>query len=382
MTETKKILIISHVLPCLPSAGNEIRIYKMLQWFKNYLQLEIIFLFNSDVSIEQKQDLEKTFGKVYSVNDNYPDACTDDNEVSIYDADNKVKQWFASVKLKKATKFLYDKYKPNIVLVEYIFSSPCLSLMPKDVLKIIDTHDVFSRRSEQVVKYGIKDDLPCTVEEEREYLLNADLILSIQKEETKILCEIVPELKVITVGIDYEISNLQKQTIADRILIVGSDNPLNIHGIKEFLENVWSVIREELPNSSLHIVGKIGNNITVNDSRVKILGFVKDLSQEYARAAIVVNPTYAGTGLKIKSVEALAHGKVLVTTPNGSEGLLLDNHHHCFITAKDSKEFIREIKAILSNEETRIAMEKNAIEYSRQFFNTEIIYSELRNELL
>jgi hypothetical protein len=52
-----------------------------------------------------------------------------------------------------------------------------------------------------------------------------------------------------------------------------------------------------------------------------VLGHVKDLGDCYARARVVVNPAAAGTGLKVKTVEALAHLRPIVAWPNGVDGL-------------------------------------------------------------
>ena len=51
------------------------------------------------------------------------------------------------------------------------------------------------------------------------------------------------------------------------------------------------------------------------------LGHKENIEKEYAEATVVINPAWIGTGLKIKTVEALARGKALVTTPKGIEGL-------------------------------------------------------------
>jgi hypothetical protein len=48
---------------------------------------------------------------------------------------------------------------------------------------------------------------------------------------------------------------------------------------------------------------------------------VDDLVQLYRRCRVVINPSVAGTGLKIKTVEALSHLRRVVTWPNGVDGL-------------------------------------------------------------
>jgi hypothetical protein len=54
---------------------------------------------------------------------------------------------------------------------------------------------------------------------------------------------------------------------------------------------------------------------------VAVLGHVPNLTTEYAGARVAINPTVAGTGLKIKTVEALAHLTPVVGWPHSRDGL-------------------------------------------------------------
>jgi glycosyltransferase involved in cell wall biosynthesis len=54
---------------------------------------------------------------------------------------------------------------------------------------------------------------------------------------------------------------------------------------------------------------------------VELVGQLDDLREAYAQARVVINPAVAGTGLKIKTVEALAHLRPVVAWPAGVDGL-------------------------------------------------------------
>src|SRR5439155_25893880 len=105
------------------------------------------------------------------------------------------------------------------------------------------------------------------------------------------------------------------------VQVVGTDNPLNLHGLNQFYRDAWPIIREGRSDAILRVVGKLAHQLRTDDDRVQRVGWVAQLEDEYRRAEIVINPTVAGTGLKIKSVEALCHGKALVGTPNSVEGI-------------------------------------------------------------
>ena len=58
-----------------------------------------------------------------------------------------------------------------------------------------------------------------------------------------------------------------------------------------------------------------------DDPRIEFTGPVGDAIEELARARVVVVPLLAGSGTRIKILEAWAAGRSVVSTPIGAEGL-------------------------------------------------------------
>jgi hypothetical protein len=79
---------------------------------------------------------------------------------------------------------------------------------------------------------------------------------------------------------------------------------------------------------------------------VTIAGRVEDLADRYAQASLVINPVVAGTGIKIKTLEALCHLRPIVTWPAGVEGLDPDLAALC-VTAHDWYDFAEQVIALL-----------------------------------
>ena len=52
-----------------------------------------------------------------------------------------------------------------------------------------------------------------------------------------------------------------------------------------------------------------------------MLGRVDDLTPLYAGAAVAISPLRGGSGLKIKLIEALGQGKVIVATTTTLQGV-------------------------------------------------------------
>lgn len=70
----------------------------------------------------------------------------------------------------------------------------------------------------------------------------------------------------------------------------------------------------------------VGPGIAANDrvrsaAGVVVEGFVDDLAEVYASSELMVAPLMAGSGTKLKVLEAFGYGLPVVTTPKGAEGL-------------------------------------------------------------
>jgi hypothetical protein len=137
-----------------------------------------------------------------------------------------------------------------------------------------------------------------------------------------LLEELVPDRTVVTVGVDFQVPTDVPVLPTDAIvLLVASYNPMNNKGLRDFLRYAWPLVRSELPSARLVVVGDVERSAFVVPDGVEIRGRVDNLARAYQEARVVINPAVGGTGLKIKTVEALAHLRPVVAFPAGVEGL-------------------------------------------------------------
>jgi len=212
--------------------------------------------------------------------------------------------------------------QPRMILANYIFMGRVLPMLERSLLKVIDTIDVFSTKQSKVVQYGVPDALAISQQEEAAMLGKADLIIAIQPEEEGELRALVPHRTVVTAGVDFDVpGSVDDRATEPIVLLVGSGNALNVKGARDLLALGWPLIRRQVPGARLWIAGQLGEALEAGVEGVELLGKVDDLDRVYGRARVVVNPAVAGTGLKIKTLEALSRGKPIVVWPNGVDGL-------------------------------------------------------------
>jgi glycosyltransferase involved in cell wall biosynthesis len=100
----------------------------------------------------------------------------------------------------------------------------------------------------------------------------------------------------------------------------------NIISAEFLVKDVWPLVREACPDARLIVAGNKPERIPSFARKpvgVEFTGFVPDLAQLYRRTAIVCCPILSGGGTRIKILEASAHGKAVVSTVVGAEGLEL-----------------------------------------------------------
>jgi hypothetical protein len=234
---------------------------------------------------------------------------------------------------------LEEHFDPEVLLAEYVFMTRAFPLFRPNLRKVIDTIDVFSNKRRKVEYYGVDDVLTLTDSEEASLLNRADLLVAIQPEEAADLRKLAPPLPVISVGIDFDIADQAPPSAsAPVILLIASDNKMNAKGLKDFLRFAWPLIRREVPGAELRVAGSVGDAVEVPSPGIRILGRVDHVSAAYAEARLVINPAVAGTGLKIKTVEALCHFRSIVLWPSGVEGIAPDARKMCHV-ANDWFEF-------------------------------------------
>lgn len=329
---TKRLLIVSPT-PFLPSdAGNRVRIRNMIEAIR-HLDVEVYFL-----HVQRERGDAMAMSTLLG---------TENFRAMPYVKPPRREGWWA--RGRRRVRQLYDKdarylwglddwYDPAItdavlqwhadvgfsaVMVEYVFFSALFDHLPDSVLKVLDTHDRFTLRHRL---YQVRGMVPkffsTTYADEARGLSRADLILAIQDQEREAFAGMTAR-PVLTLGHLVQIEDRFRPeggASGPTLLIVGSDNEINIDGLSSFLTEDWPEIKRVMPYSRLLLAGGV-SKYAPQAADIQALGFVENLATAYAMADVVVNPVRSGTGLNIKSIEALGYGIPLVTTASGSRGI-------------------------------------------------------------
>lgn len=126
------------------------------------------------------------------------------------------------------------------------------------------------------------------------------------------------------------------------VLFVGSRWYANIHGISWFIKNVLDEV-----DIRLQVAGRGMDEIKeqFKHPKVDLLGFVPDLSVVIKAADLILAPIFLGSGMKVKTCEALMYGKNIIGTKEAFEGYEL-NYDKVGALCNTKEEFIRHMQSL------------------------------------
>jgi len=161
-----------------------------------------------------------------------------------------------------------------------------------------------------------------------------------------------------TSGYDFQPSGREPFTL----LFLGSFRHLpNVEALQWFLQEVFPRIRKEEPRARLVIVGSDPPpRHSLRDSEaIEMIGFVEDVREPLMRYSLFVCPILAGSGVRVKLLEAFAAGIPVVSTRLGAEGLADKDGDICAL-ADDPAEFAGHVVRLLRNSEEAQALAERA----------------------
>lgn len=133
----------------------------------------------------------------------------------------------------------------------------------------------------------------------------------------------------------------------------------NNDGMIWFLNEVWPKIKQNNDQAELVVCGRHPSeelhHLLKTSKGVEYKGFVEDLDAEMSTCAAAIVPLRIGSGMKIKTFDALYRGLPLVCTNVAAEGIAIKHQEHAYIV-NSADEFANAALQVLSNREVAHTM--------------------------
>ncbi len=137
-----------------------------------------------------------------------------------------------------------------------------------------------------------------------------------------------------------------------------------------FIENVMPLLKDTDVVFQIIGGGATEELKSYESDRIKILGFVEDVSPYFKEALCMAVPLVLGAGIKVKVLEGMSSGMPVLTNKLGIEGIYAEHDKH-YIHCETPEEYADAIKELINNRDKAGMISGNAKAFIRKKFDME-----------
>lgn len=201
---------------------------------------------------------------------------------------------------------------------------------------------------------------------ESRLLAAASLVTSVSDVDAAKLRAMAPRARIEVLPSGADVAGITWQdhgaVRSDRLVVLGTLGYLpNLDGARWLVGSILPTVRLSRPNAHVALVGSSppADLESLAGPGVDIVGPVDDVADELAASDVFVAPLRVGSGVRLKLLEAFAHGIPVVATSQAAEGLDVHDGVHLLI-ADDAATFSRAVVRLLEDEDLRRRLSRAA----------------------
>lgn len=152
----------------------------------------------------------------------------------------------------------------------------------------------------------------------------------------------------------------------------------NVEGINWFIKNVWDLVHAAYPQLKFYLAGRKMSDelLQLNKPNVLVEGEVENAHDFIRSKGLMIVPLLSGGGMRVKIIEGMALGKIIVTTTLGAEGIAAENNKNIII-ANSAGEFINAIGRYVADPAALAAIGTHAKQLAFEQYNNAAICKKL-----
>lgn len=164
-----------------------------------------------------------------------------------------------------------------------------------------------------------------------------------------------PSVPVVVVPIAIDTAALRPASPVEqpRILFVGGLHwPPNADAVVFFVKEIFPIVKAAVPDATFVVVGRHHERLARRLGPVpgvEFAGHVDDVGPYFDGCRVMVVPIRAGSGMRVKIVDALARGVATVATTVGCEGIDVVPGEHLLV-ADEPRPFAAAVVRVLSDD--------------------------------
>ncbi|MFM7731016.1 MAG: glycosyltransferase [Flavobacteriales bacterium] len=152
----------------------------------------------------------------------------------------------------------------------------------------------------------------------------------------------------------------------------------NLEGISWFLNSIWPRIHVAFPQLKLHLAGRNMPKEIMGKKYPQVIidGDIQDAMSYMNSKKIMVVPLLSAGGVRIKIIEGLALGRVVISTTLGAEGLDCEDGQQILL-ADRAEDWIRHIQSLMDHPEKIQEISASGRKHAETHFDQQQVTSEL-----
>jgi polysaccharide biosynthesis protein PslH len=288
-----------------------------------------------------------------------------------------------------------DKFQPDVVQVESVYLSTYLPEINKHshALTILRLHNIeyqiwqgLAKKSRNLFKKIYLETLTKRVRDfEREAWKEYDLLLPITEKDAKLIARLEDVNDMIVAPFSIDMSAIQPHHSQEKWVgyhIGAMDWLANKEGIKWFISEAWPKIQKVVPGFEFYFAGR---NMPPEFKDLDIKGVhclneVPSAQDFIADKKILIVPISSAGGVRVKILEAMAAGKVIISTSIGIKGIEANAGEH-YLSARKAEDFAKNIKWCIDNKEAAEQMAQKAHDLVREKYEHNVVINNVISEL-
>jgi glycosyltransferase involved in cell wall biosynthesis len=200
----------------------------------------------------------------------------------------------------------------------------------------------------------------------------ADATLVVSTVEKEVLAKDAPGERVHVLSNIHHVPGRDKpfEDRQDIFFVGGYQHPPNIDAACWFVNDVWPLIHEQLPELRFHLIGSNAPEKvrSLSGNGVVFHGFVESLEPFLNNCRLAVAPLRYGAGVKGKVNMSMAHGQPVVATPAAVEGMFAE-HERELLVAGDAASFAAEVVRLYQDKDLWELLSDASVQNVREHFS-------------
>jgi GT2 family glycosyltransferase/glycosyltransferase involved in cell wall biosynthesis len=158
----------------------------------------------------------------------------------------------------------------------------------------------------------------------------------------------------------------------DWLFIGGFQHRPNIDAVLFFVEEIYPLVRDRLPDTKFYIIGDKAppEIVALASDRIIVAGLQRNVRPFFDSVRLSVAPLRFGAGIKGKINQSMAFGVPVVATSIAVEGMKLTDHEHVLVADKP-QDFARALIELYESEELWKRLSQNGISKTQELYSTD-----------